>query len=104
MIECSRFSGTFTVKMLCNTSFVPINLPVFWYIQLHNQLWFVEESLREKDCVSSYLVARFDKTKSCFCTQMGSFDNVSFPACNWVLLQTTTQLGGFQVCYVNTDQ
>ena len=34
-----------------------------------------------------YLVTRFNKAKSCFCTQMGRFDYISFAACDGVLLQ-----------------
>ena len=35
----------------------------------------------------TYLISRFNKTKSCFCTQMSCFDYISFPACDGVLLQ-----------------
>lgn len=35
---------------------------------------------------SVYLIAGFNKAESCFSTQMSRFDDVSFPACDGVLL------------------
>lgn len=35
---------------------------------------------------SMYLITRFNKAESCFSTQMSRFDDVSFPACDEVLL------------------
>lgn len=43
-----------------------------------------------EDCKKAgymYLVTGFNKAKCCFCTQMGCFDYISFPACDGVLLQ-----------------
>lgn len=36
-----------------------------------------------------YLIAGFNKAKSCFGTQMSRFDDVSFPACDGVVLNKT---------------